>query len=166
MAAGTRTTAAKDLAGRAPRAAHPPGPSPPCSSSLRPFLRLRMTGQVSSATHAVQGRERAALIWTGLGFSPPPRMNVGFPEGSASPEVAGQEVPHLLPRVLRQLRVDAVEAMAAGCVLVDLVLELLSRGLERGDHVLDLEDVHVLVVRRRVDEQRDAQLVRVHDRGA
>jgi hypothetical protein len=31
--------------GRAPRIAHPPGPSPPCFSLLRQSLRLRMTGE-------------------------------------------------------------------------------------------------------------------------
>ena len=53
----------------------------------------------------------------------------------------------------------SAQAVRAGRVLVDLVLELLPGRLQRRDHVLDLEHVHVLVVRGRVDEQRRAQLV-------
>src|SRR5437762_2906649 len=61
-------------------------------------------------------------------------------------QVPGKESPDLLARFPGGLGVDAVEVVASGRVVVDLVFELLALGLERGDQVLHLQHVHVFVV--------------------
>ena len=56
-------------------------------------------------------------------------------------------------------RVEPVEAVATGRVLEYLVPELFAGGLEGLDQMLDLDVVHVFVVRVGVDEDRRLQLL-------
>src|SRR5262249_40923767 len=77
------------------------------------------------------------------------------------PQVPRQEPVRLGPRLPRELRVQAVELVTPGRVLVDLVLERLAGRLQRLDEVLDLQHVDVLVVGRRVDQDRRLKLLGV-----
>src|SRR6516225_1362245 len=68
-------------------------------------------------------------------------------------QVFGQEAVDFRSRLLGEPGIQSIELMPAGCVLVDLVLKLLVRGLQRLDHVFDFQHVHIFIVGRRVDQQ-------------
>src|SRR6266851_2038603 len=107
------------------------------------------------------GERRAALV-SRLSFVE------GFTLGGGvvGVEVFGQEFVYLFAGLEGQWGVHAVEVVAAGSVVVDLVVELFAFCFEGLDEVFDFEVVDVFVVGVGVDEERGVELGGVGDGGA
>src|SRR5215213_5911050 len=146
MAAGTRTMAAKDLVGRAPRAAHPPGPSPPCFSFLRNRRRLRMT----DTQHRIPSLMRVTFLGSGT--------STGVPVVGCRCRVCTS--PHPCNQRLRQS--VAIEARGKHFLIdttPDLRLQLLRHPIPRldfllythshSDHLMGLDDIRPFNFRQR-----------------
>src|SRR3981189_209446 len=90
-------------------------------------------------------------------------LAIGIRGGVVGVEVFGQEFAYLLAGLEGQRGVHSVEVVAAGSVVVDLVVELLAFGLEGLDEVFDFEVVDVFVVGVGVDEEGSVEFLGVGD---
>ncbi len=76
-------------------------------------------------------------------------------------QVWGEETPDFSSGFEGDGGIDAVEHMAARRIGIDLILEVLAGGLQRGDQLLDFAGGDIVVIGVGMDQERSAKLFRI-----